>query len=86
MYHSDLLQAIQNLLDLPLMEPITPLSGPLNSTSDPGLDSLESPQEPSVSLPPSLVNLAVAATVARLHISSFPIHSINDPLLVTICN
>jgi hypothetical protein len=57
------------------------MSGLLTSPIDPStLQDLS-----SESLTPSLFDLAVTATVAWLHISSFPIHSVDDPLLVTIC-
>jgi hypothetical protein len=80
-----ILQAIHNLLDIPPTAPSTPLSGNINSHIDQSLDSPNTRHYPSATLPPSVFDLAVAATVTRLHISSFMIHSIDDPLLVTIC-
>jgi hypothetical protein len=57
------------------------VSGPLTSPIDPS-----TLQDLSLELlTPSLFDLAVTATVARLRISSFLIHSVDDPLLVTIC-
>jgi hypothetical protein len=79
-HRNALLQAIYHLLDIPTTEQIPPLSVHLHSPVDPSRL-----QDPSDSLPPSIFDLAVAATVARLHISSFPIHSVDDPLLVTVC-
>jgi hypothetical protein len=85
-HRNALLQVIHHLLDSPTTEPIAPISGPLNSHIDQSITSPDTQQDPSPpALPPLLLDLAVAATVARLHISSFPIHSVDDPLLVTIC-
>jgi hypothetical protein len=80
-HRNALLITIYNLLDVLTTAPITSLSGPLNSPIDPStLQDLS-----SESITPSLFDLAVTATVAGLRISSFPIHSVDDPLLVTIC-
>jgi hypothetical protein len=84
-HRDNILQTIHNLLDIPPMAPSPPLSGHIDSHTEQSLDSPVSSHYPSGTLPPSLFDLDVAATVTRLRIASFPIHGINDPLLVTIC-
>jgi hypothetical protein len=59
----------------------SPLRAPL--AQPPPQDSLAI--ELGLTLPPSLFDLAVAATVARIHVASLPIHDAHDQLLVTIC-
>jgi hypothetical protein len=65
-----LFQAIITLLDIPTTDPVAP-----SHLSD-----------PATSLPSSIFDLAVTATVTRIRVSSLPIHSVDDPLLVTVCD
>jgi hypothetical protein len=75
-HRTTLFQTIYTLLDIPTTAPISSL--------DP--TSLEPSPRPALpTLAPSLFDQAVTTTVARLRILSFPIHSVEDPLLVTIC-
>jgi hypothetical protein len=75
-HRTNLLQTIHTLLDIPTTDTIS------------SLDHTSLEQSPRPAFPtfaPSLFDLAVTTTVARLRISSFPIHSVDDTLLVTIC-
>jgi hypothetical protein len=79
-HHEHLFQEIRSLLEVPSMSTCLPSSLHLAQTQ-------EAPEVVTHELPPpSLFELAVAATVARLHVASLPINNVNDPLLVTICD
>jgi hypothetical protein len=80
--HRDhLFNIIRSLLDIQSTDALSPIRSTLAQTQT--QDSLDSGL---AALSPSLFELAVAATVARLHVASLPIHDVNDPLLVTICD
>jgi hypothetical protein len=78
-YRVHLFQDIRSLLEVPSTNTLSPSSSHLAQNH-------ESPEVATHELPPSLFELAVAATVAKLHVASLPIHNVNDPLLVTICD